>query len=575
MFPAGSAGGGSGSNALIPILTMASAGIAAFSVVALTALQSDSVSRRILSPDRLEDKRHAEFVYRWTQALEKAKLQLQFCGAGGTTDYKFAEEEELVNTTFLTTVDELQPFVKKLVDRKANCDNDNDNWPVRIGRIGTDKRMKKPSELYIWLYKGRFTIYQAPLRLFGILVAGEMDKKIANATFCFVADASAGVASQLIVDLVQQATKGHGAVCVLPEPLWMVQFAVIAEQRLFGSAILERILFALCRLEALHLATSKKESTILVTLPGQSTTSILLPLVQKAFPDDRHVFAYTSCVQTVEYATLRRKSYPRAQVPKSMEEALRFTNPVCHTTPLSRSLSQSTRVNQAFLSTLRNLPLGHADIVESWMGTVDTFFRLKDEEKTNGYLPYVFKLDYLLNDGPLTANASDRYWALISLLQFVLGSRSREIPSEQIDAAISWLQDYQNPMTQGPKTSTSSPSSFLVSKEQAKAIQNVVFQHKLILIENKTLMDTVQPVQHWKLKATVKAGCACCAPEEDDEEEVDNAKATSTPTEAAASSAISAPMQSNYVDGKSTFAFDPSRFTSSSSGGDASGNPFS
>ena len=543
----GGDGSGMSHGSMISMLTMASAGVAALSVVALTALQSDSVSRRFLSPDRLEGKRHAEFVYRWTQALEKAKLQLKFYMAGGTMDTNFAEEEELVHTIFLTNVNELQPFVEQLVNNDST--KEEDGMSVRIGRIGTDSRMnRKPKELYVWLYQGRSNIYQVPLRPFGILLANAMDDKITSTTFCFVADASANAGSRLIVDLVK-STK-TSSVCYLQEPLWMVQYAVVAQQGILGSALLERLLFALCRLEALHQVTAAHESTMIVTLPGQATAGILMPLLQKVFPDDRHVFCYTSCIQTIEYANTARQVHPRAKVPESMYEAMRFANPVSYTTPLRRSLSKSTRVTKAFMSHLSKLPLHHADIVESWMDTVDTFLTLKEEEKTNGYLPFVFKMDNLLaeKDTALptttttaTTEHSKQHWALMSLLQYILGSRSREIPTEHVDAAQSWLQDYQ------PLVSASQR----VSLEQRKAIQNAIFEHKSILIENKTLLDTVQPAQHWTLKEGDETGCYCCGPEDDEEhkfeqeEPIDNMMGRDNEF---------------YVDGKTTFAFDPTRF---------------
>ena len=537
----------------LPLLSM---GLAVVSVVGLASLQSDRVSQRILIPDRLQDKRHSEYVYRWSHALEKAKIQVQLCGAGGTTDTQFAQDEELVNTTFLSTLEEVQELVETLVKGSNSS-----GVPVRVGRIGTDPRMK-PNELYLWLYQGRSNIYHVPLRTFGILLASAMDNILSKSTFCFVADASAGVASRLVVDLIQASTDVSTVGFVL-EPLWMVHFAVIAQQRLLGTSVLERILFGLCRLEALAQQQTttttttnrspqlQQHSTVVLTLPGQSTTSILLPLLQKVFPDDRHVFGYAGCCQTVDYANTRRTAYPRAKVPDTMQEALHFTHPVSYTTPLDRSLSQSaTSLNsKPYLASIRQLPLHHADVVESWMSTVNAFLTLKEEDKSNDYLPYVFKLEYLVTEGPLT-QGSDRYWTLLSLLQYMLGSRSRELPPEQVDAAVSWLQDYQPPASGGTS----------LSATDKKAIQNVVFQHKLILIENKTLLDTVQPRQHWTLKQGVKAGCSCCGPEDEDEEEEEDQWARKEEDQQITKTA----QRLGYVDGKTSFAFDPTRFSNTS-----------
>ena len=306
-----------------------------------------------------------------------------------------------------------------------------------------------------------------------------------------------------------------------------------------SAATAETVLFSLCRMEA----QISKASTLLITLPGQATTTLLLPLLQKVFPDDRHVFAYTGCIRTVQYATQERQSYPRAKVPSTLNEALHLDNPVSFTTPIYRTLHKSANVMKPFLKSLSKLPLTTADTIETWMGAVDAFLMLKEDEKKNGYLPYVFKLDYV-QKGSLEKE-KDAYWCVVSLLQFVTGSRTRakDLTEQQIDAAISWLKD--QPKTLPPLA------------VNPKLVEEVVFQHKRILLENKTLLDTVQPTQHWTLKQAVKAGCACCAPEDDED-----AQDMGALTEKLAAFKNAGRNQANggYVDGKTGFAFDPSRF---------------
>tara|TARA_B110000971_G_C19891758_1_gene445659 strand:+ start:612 stop:917 length:306 start_codon:yes stop_codon:yes gene_type:complete len=54
-------------------------------------------------------------------------------------------------------------------------------------------------------------------------------------------------------------------------------------------------------------------------------------------------------------------------------------------------------------------------------------------------------------------------------------------------------------------------------------ISEIVFCHKSILLDNKTLPDTCQPAEGWSLKAARKTvGCSCCAEEEDSDEENGN-----------------------------------------------------
>jgi hypothetical protein len=197
-----------------------------------------------------------------------------------------------------------------------------------------------------------------------------------------------------------------------------------------------------------------------------------------------------------------------------------------------------------FRQSLARLPIHVADTVETWMGAVDAFLTLKDEEKRNGYLPYVFKLDYIQN-GSLEKE-KDGYWIVLSLLQYVTGSRSRskDLTEQQIDAAIAWLKD------QPTKPHAAHNSC-------QKLIEETVFNHKRILLENKTLLDTVQPTQHWTLKQAIKGGCACCAPEEEDDAEDMGAL---TQKLAAFRGTTTKPVTGGYVDGKSSFAFDPTRF---------------
>jgi len=139
-----------------------------------------------------------------------------------------------------------------------------------------------------------------------------------------------------------------------------------------------------------------------------------------------------------------------------------------------------------------------------------------------------------------------------------------------MDAAREFLKDF-NHVESAPR----------MSEAERKAIENCVFRHKSILIENKTLKDTVLPKQQWTLKQSSRAGgCSCCGPE-DNEDDDDDLKATRNHT-------VDSPMDNGmkvmtqndvtvlhevkttirivpvqkraYVDGKMGFAFDPTKF---------------
>ena len=304
----------------------------------------------------------------------------------------------------------------------------------------------------------------------------------------------------------------------------MAQFAVLVEDGLIQLQTLEKCLFGLVRLEA-H---QYKQKTVCVTLPGQAVTAPLAPLLQQVFPCERHVFIYDGCANVVSRCLLERKL-------KEEETMRRFTSAIRHTTPVNRSLPKQI---PSLADALKDLPLIFADTTECWMTSVDAMLKLKESEKTNQYLPFVCRLPLLLTLG----TPEERQLALLNLLQFITGSRSRSLPEGTLHEAERVVKTYmaENP----PKLSVS----------LLRPMEDCVFRHKSILLGDKTLLDTVLPSKEWTLKAAKKiSGCSCCAPE-DDEEDEDGA----TNSDGVVQS-LALP-QSTYVDGKAKFAFDPSKF---------------
>lgn len=543
---------------LITTATLAASAVAAVGVLSLTALQSDACSRLVLTPQQLQAKRGKEYQYQWQQATVKTDLQLQYCWAGGVQ--LFDAETELIMTDILTTEPEILEFIEQTLLTLPAVHE------MVVGRIGLMEQ-SVDKEYYVWFYhmnKTTSRIYQVPFGLFGRLLAAELERSVTRTTFCFVADASSGAATETLVDLVDAAAK-TSTVLTVREPVWIVVLARLVEQRLLAAETLNRCVFALARLEALK--AEKNQDTVIITVP-QSIVPVMLPVLQQVFPDDRHVFGYTGCIPAVQMASYRRAVAPRAVVPDHMAQAVRFTNTVAITTPMSTTstvLSKSTNILVTpFAKALQALPVRMADVTETWMAAVDAFFNLKEDEPKNGYLPYVFRLDYITSnkktgdDVVVDAN-SDCYWSAMSLLQFVTGTRSREVTSETTDAVLSWLRDVRNANAKKAAAAESVP----VSAHYQKSIENCVFQHKLILIASKTLKDTVQPRQHWTLKAFAKTGCSCCAPEDEDEE--DEVGGGGNLAVNGSTGLFNIPSKSegnniNYVDGKSSFAFDPSKF---------------
>ncbi|CAB9502130.1 expressed unknown protein [Seminavis robusta] len=559
------------SNSAQNTLLTATAMTAAIAVVGLSVAQSDVVSRKILSSERLQAKRMQEYSYRWQQSNEKALLRVLYALSGGV---RALEEEDQIQKP-------PEPSMSKIWD-KSSLEALIEEWIANDKQQEKEARNKEPQktsvspfprilgisqqiescEMILELYHPHSGSYQLPLLDFGTALADILESTITTTALCFVADASSGLGSRMVADLLEASKAG---VAIIREPIWMASFADMAARRIIRQERLQKIIFGLCRMEALRVRKQVGEArTVMFTIPGQAVTPILLPLLQAAFPEDRHVFAYDSCAHSVERALAHRNRYRRATVPESMAEAFSFDNsdptmsdPTRFTTPLRSGLYKSVL---GLTKALAGVRLYHADTIQAWMASVDAFFKLKEDEKSTGYLPYTLKLGLLLDNpqGSLEPE-SDRYYSLASLMQFITGCRSRPLPEGVMDAAREWLRDFAQQHAKEKGTETK------LTKVEKKALENCVFAHKLILIEDKTLKDTVLPRQHWTLKQAYKKGCACCAPEEEEDEEEEERNANNIDMAVGNSRDDSRPSaESNgngYVDGKATFAFDPSKFS--------------
>ena len=296
---------------------------AAVSVMALTAIQTDWMSRKyLLSSTQLQVKRWKDYHYRWRTFLELAYLQQQYYFAQGNIQ-TIQDDPDFVakQTEYLSTETDWQEWLDRIqsattTHTKVNAITTKSASPDRtvlsILRIDTDP--DDPSkELYLYLMEhtppdndiGRHQqqqhddhhpdyprrLLQVPLIPFGLALQQTFEAQLTTTTFCFVADASSGKATQLIEGLVRETKSG---VAIVSEPLWMIQLADIIHRQVIPMAKLEKIVFGLCRLEAWNVRhdISQETKTVLITLPGQATTSSILPILQTVFPEDRHVFAY-------------------------------------------------------------------------------------------------------------------------------------------------------------------------------------------------------------------------------------------------------------------------------------------
>lgn len=547
---------------------------AAAVVVGLAALQTDFISRMILNASQLGTKRKQEYTYRWRKAVDRVKLQIDYAFAGGQQKYNEDPEVVLKCTEYLSTGTDLDALVSRILDKTGES---------RFYILKIDKDPHDPTEEFFLfvveekpVLKENTTLYEVPLVSFGMKLADAFEDQLTTTTLCFVADASSGSASGMLECLVIEAKTG---VAVISEPFWMVQIALLVEASIFPSTKIQRLLFGLCRLEAWSVrAQVGGAKTVMFTLPGQATTATLLPIIQQTFPEDRHVFAYDGCVASVQRGVYAHRTF-RKPLHSSVEsiihgmgqDPVRFTTPLPSSSPLTKDASL-----RSLEDALTRVPILHAQSIETWMSSVDAYFKLKkDENGRDGYLPFVFKFTFLTNPVGNFEPGTDSYWCLNSLLQYVTGTSSKGLSKETFDAAKEWLKDYNHEQT---KLQILVDALIVISDEERTNIENCVFQHKSILIGNKTLQDTVMPREHWTLKQSTRAGCSCCGPDpydqmEEEEEAKESKREREIPldmdTPGAFAMAFKDPPKTNstvkpskeYVDGKLGFAFDPSRFS--------------
>ena len=200
-----------------------------------------------------------------------------------------------------------------------------------------------------------------------------------------------------------------------------------------------------------------------------------------------------------------------------VDEALRMPSWVTSSAPISQ-LKSIRKLGDA----LADLPADQAGIIEAWMASIDAFLKLKEEERTNKYTPFVCRMGLIMGRTGLGNLASNKVeelneLALINLLQYVSGSRSRPLKDETVVAAKKALEEIKS------KCVDDSEPFKQFSHDEKKLLEACCFLHHGILIGDKTLMDTVQPQKEWSLKAARKLqSCACCDPEEEEEEDEDD-----------------------------------------------------
>ena len=469
--------------------------------------QMDVISRRLLSPSKLYEKRRRAHQYTLDKLVDKLNDKLW-------------PKHMHDSTVILDSVEEYKVLLDQVLDKKST------NVTLEIISVVQEVNMVNDipikGDIY-WILKktqGDSTLWiQLPLLGFGLYLADRMQAEMSSTTLCFVADASAGLGLDILESVMETVIKHDSKVALLRQPSWMLAFSHYLDHVPPDKA--SQLLFASTRLQAWKF---RHAQTLVLTLPTQSVTAPLLPLLQTVFSSERHVFVYQGARASVARAT-------------SLADTLTMT-PILP----PRLSSQKT-----YKHSLAHLNAQHASALEAWMSSVDTYLQLKDSPE---YLPFALQLKLLLDsDATLETHngqtLSQQRVCLSNVLQYMLGNKSRQ------------SQDFET-MVDACLVHFSKVGSYThdVTDSVAQRIQNVVFCHKSILIGDKTLVDTVRPMLKWTLKAPKKSsGCACCAPEEeDDEDELFSKPPVSQSTLRKRNTT------NNYVDGTMKFAFDPTKF---------------
>ena len=245
-------------------------------VLATSLCQLDCVSRWLLSGDRLYTKRRRQQQYLLAKLLQTCKDQLWPSECRESTRLILENLQKLLDDSSAnTTLLEIAMIVQGQIDT-----NDYYNHYLLLSTNETSSN----------------AFLQVPLIPFATLLAKQFESEATSTAFCFIADASAGLGTRILNQLLTVAKRDTGVV-VVNQPLWIYTLVMYLhhqqQQQQDKEKDLLKLIFALFRLEErrlkCHIGPCK---TIVFLLPTQSSTAPLLRLLQKAFPCERHVFVY-------------------------------------------------------------------------------------------------------------------------------------------------------------------------------------------------------------------------------------------------------------------------------------------
>lgn len=168
----------------------------------------DILSRHILAPDRLLAKRRQEYAYAISQCVEYNALMIRQHVGGGKKMYS-PKLEELVEKISGT---EFKGLVDEILDSKKAT-------PVIVA-IEQDPTDANPDTYFLHLAfppgngtstpaaPGLFRRVRVPLVSFCEALAKAFEGQLTSTAFCFVADASCGLGSEMLTSVVKACDTG-------------------------------------------------------------------------------------------------------------------------------------------------------------------------------------------------------------------------------------------------------------------------------------------------------------------------------------------------------------------------------
>mmetsp|Transcript_6525 Transcript_6525/g.10974 ORF Transcript_6525/g.10974 Transcript_6525/m.10974 type:complete len:492 (+) Transcript_6525:93-1568(+) len=423
--------------------------VVAMGLSTILAMQLDGVSRWFLSPTSLLAKRRREYKYAVEQGSEYTALMIRQHVGGGKGLYDPKTESVVWAKIGSSETEEMDTLLSEIMDAKKAT-------PVIVAIEQDLEDDNNPNDYHLFLAfppasvgvstPAAPNIYQrvrVPLFAFCERLANAFKEQMTSTALCFAADASSGMGAEMLTDVAKDCNYG---VATISNPAWMTTLALIVSKNTqnITTQQFETIIFALCRLDAFRVRESVGVSrTVLFALPGQACVPQLLPLIQKVFVHERHLFVYDDCCDSVEHGLGLIKKYGSSYRQKASKEEWELVSETPTTISATVPIAPLRHIRaRALPDTLTNLNSSQASIVEAWMASVDMHLDMKSREKKISYAPFVCRVGVLMKrSGIGNGDGSDvSGLALKNVLEFISGSKSRALPEEVLEAAQSSLK---------------------------------------------------------------------------------------------------------------------------------------